>query len=75
MKQKFQNKIFGNIKFTLSLIVFLIIIEKIMGAIGTTVFFGVDFQIIIWITIIIIVISLISDLKDVEWINKILSRF
>jgi len=74
MNKQIHNKIFGNIKFTLSLIIVFLVLDKLFEAIGTTTFFGVNFQIIPWIILIFAVISFISDLKDVEWITKMLNK-
>lgn len=74
MTNSIQNKIFGNIKFTILLIIVFLVLDKLFEAIGTSTFFGVNFQIIPWIILIFAVISFISDLKDVEWINRILKK-
>jgi hypothetical protein len=74
MNKQIHNKIFGNIKFTLSLIIVFLFLDKLFEAIGTTTFFGVNFQIIPWIILIFAVISFVSDLKDVEWITKMLNK-
>ena len=74
MTKLIQNKIFGNIKFTISLIIVFLVLDKLFEAIGTSTFFGVNFQIIHWIILTFAVISFISDLKDVEWINRMLEK-
>jgi uncharacterized membrane protein YozB (DUF420 family) len=74
MSKQIHNKIFGNIKFTLSLIIAFLVLDKLFEAIGTSTFFGVNFQIIPWVILIFAVISFISDLKDVEWIKRRLNK-
>jgi len=74
MNRQFQNKIMGNIKFTVSLIILFLFLDKLFESIGTSTFFGVNFQIVPWILLLFAVISLVSDLKDVEWIQKILNK-
>lgn len=74
MRDNFTNRIFGNIKFTISLIIVFLFLDKLFEAIGTSTFFGVNFQIVPWIILIFAVISFISDLNDVEWIQNIFNR-
>ena len=74
MRNKFTNKIFGNIESTIFLIIIFLFLDKLFEAIGTTTFFGVNFQIVLWIILIIAIISFISDMEDIEWINKIFQK-
>ncbi len=74
MNKQIHNKIFENIKFTLFLIIIFLVLDKLFEAIGTSTFFGVNFQIIPWIILIFAIISSVSDLKDVEWINRMLIK-
>jgi len=74
MKNKLDARIFGNIKFTIFLIVLFLGFDKLFEAIGSSMFFGVNFQIVPWIILILVVISFISDLNDVEGIKRILNR-
>lgn len=74
MNRQFQNRITGNIKFTLLLVILFLFLDKLFEAIGTSTFFGVNFKIVPWIILIIAIISFISDLKDIEWIQRMLNK-
>jgi len=72
--ETFQKKMMGNIKFTLSMIIIFLVLDKLFEAIGTSTFFGVDFKIVPWIILIFAIISFVSDIKDIEWINKMIQK-
>ncbi len=66
MNEKVKNKIFESLKVTILLSFLLLFLYELFEAIGTSSFFGIKFQMLPLILLIFIIISFISNLKDVE---------
>jgi len=65
-----NNKIASNVKGTITIVIIILFFEAFFRTVGTTTFFGVNFNFVTWVFIILAVIIWTSELKDVEWINQ-----
>ncbi len=74
MNKPIQNKISESVKFKVLLSFFLLFLYKLFKVSRTSSFFGIDFRIISLVIILLLIISFISDLKDMKWIDKMLKK-
>jgi hypothetical protein len=70
----FAKKMNDSIKGLLGLIIVILIMDAMVNSFGTHIF-GINFDIVKWVTIVIAILVFISDMKDIEFINKLLRRF
>ncbi len=63
----------GNIKGILVLVVAVLILDALSNVLGPDLF-GIKFSVINWILIILAVLLFVSDLKDIDLIEKFFSK-
>jgi hypothetical protein len=69
-----KNKILDSIKGTTGVIIIILMFEALFRTAETTIFFGIDFNLVNWLLILLVVVIWLSELKDVEWINRMIKK-